>query len=183
MKWLIIFDNVENFEDLPSYWPMGALGSVILTTRSPLLAKKYAEVQVAVSLLDPVEASQFLLDFRALAGIPSNEEGVAAGIIADKLGSLPLALDLIRHYVFSSGSSYSEFLQSYDQFNESFLFNRTGLMWENQWYPATVASTYTYRMQRMSEQAVLMMHILSLLDPDQIPISFFKTEQTKMLVK
>lgn len=102
--------------------------------------------------------------------------------IADKLGSLPLALDLIRHYLLSTGSSYSQFLENYSRFDETFLFQDAGFIWQNQWYPASIAATFTYRLQQMSENAVLMMHMLSILDPNSISVSFFKAEKSKMCV-
>ncbi|KAF4970343.1 hypothetical protein FSARC_2599 [Fusarium sarcochroum] len=180
-KWLIVFDNMEEFDELASYWPSGASGSIIITTRNRTLAKRYAQVQVPVSCLETGEAGQFLLDFCYHGQEVNVQDQAATAIIAEKLHSLPLALDLVRHYVSSSGSSYSEFLESYGELDESLLLSKFGSAWQNPWYRATIATTYTFQIHRMSKNAVLMMYLLSILDPDRIPISFFNTNEADML--
>ena len=47
-RWLMIFDNMEAFDGLSSFWPSDLSGSILVTTRHETLAKEFTEFQLSV---------------------------------------------------------------------------------------------------------------------------------------
>ncbi|KAH7252747.1 hypothetical protein BKA59DRAFT_526252 [Fusarium tricinctum] len=123
-RWLMIFDNMEVFDGLSSFWPSGLSGSILVTTRNKTLAKEFTKFQVSVAPFSPLDARLFLLQYRANDTKKTSQEDDATTIISQRLGNLPLALDLVRHHVLASGSSYKEFLEGYGEPSEPFLFDK-----------------------------------------------------------
>ncbi|CAG7558312.1 unnamed protein product [Fusarium equiseti] len=163
-RWLMIFDNMEAFEGLSAFWPSGLSGSILVTTRNKTLAKEFTEFQLSVSPFEPLDARRFLLQYRTNDTELTSEEENATTIISQKLGNLPLVLDLVRHHVSASGSSFKEFLQSYREPIEPFLYNRSSASWKNEWYHQNILATYTLRLQKMSKKAAEMVEVLAILD-------------------
>ncbi|RGP69660.1 tetratricopeptide repeat-containing, partial [Fusarium sporotrichioides] len=114
-RWLMVFDNMEPFDGLSSFWPSGLSGSILVTTRNKTLAKEFTKSQVSIPPFEPLDAQRFLLQYRTSGTEHTCQEDNAAEIISQRLGNLPLALDLVRHHVSASGSSYKEFLRCYGE--------------------------------------------------------------------
>ncbi|CEI41676.1 unnamed protein product [Fusarium venenatum] len=180
-RWLMIFDNMEPFDGLSSFWPSGLSGSILVTTRNKTLAKEFTESQVSIPPFEPLDARRFLLQYRTSGTEHTCQEDNAAEIISQRLGNLPLALDLVRHHVSASGSSYNEFLKCYGEPSEPFLYDRISSTWRNEWYHQNVFATYTLGMQRMTNKAVDMIHVLAILDVSCIPLSIFGANKEEML--
>ena len=93
-KWLLIFDNVDNPEDLDDFWPQFGQGSVLITSRDPL-AKTSVYATTSGIDLDPFndkDAAKFLLQLTNIetkAGSSVPREALA---VAKRLGGLPLGL-------------------------------------------------------------------------------------------
>ena len=179
----MIFDNMEAFEGLSSFWPSGLSGSILVTTRNKTLAKEFTEFQLSVSPFEPLDARRFLLQYRANDTELTSEEDNATAIISQRLGNLPLVLDLVRHHVWASGSSYKEFLQSYREPIEPFLYDRSSASWKNEWYHQNILATYTLRLQKMSKKAVEMVQVLAILDASCVPLSIFRADKEAMSVQ
>ncbi|CAG1996614.1 unnamed protein product [Fusarium graminearum] len=120
-RWLMVFDNMEPFDGLSSFWPSGLSGSILVTTRNKTLAKEFTKSQVSIPPFEPLDAQRFLLQYRTSGTEHTCQEDNAAEIISQRLGNLPLALDLVRHHVSASGSSYKEFLRCYGEPSEPLL--------------------------------------------------------------
>lgn len=176
----MIFDNMEAFEGLSAFWPSGLSGSILVTTRNKTLAKEFTEFQLSVSPFEPLEARRFLLKYRTNDTELTSEEDNAATIISQRLGNLPLVLDLVRHHVSASGSSYKEFLQSYGEPIEPFLYDRSSASWKNEWYHQNILATYTLRLQKMSKKAAEMVEVLAILDASCVPLSIFRADNEAM---
>lgn len=173
----MIFDNMEIFDGLSLFWPSGLSGSILVTTRNKTLAKEFTKSQVSVAPFSPMDAHRFLLQYRANDSKNTSQESDATTIISQRLGNLPLALDLVRHHVSASGSSYKEFLEGYGEPNEPFMFNKFSSTWKNEWYHQNILATYTIRIQKMSRGAVEMVHALAILDASCIPLSIFRADE------
>ncbi|KAL6922993.1 hypothetical protein FSST1_000267 [Fusarium sambucinum] len=180
-RWLMIFDNMEPFDGLSSFWPSGLSGSILVTTRNKTLAKEFTESQVSIPPFEPLDARRFLLQYRTSGTEPTCQEDNAANIISQRLGNLPLALDLIRHHVSASGSSYKDFLKYYGEPSELFLYHRLSSTWKNEWYHQNLFATYTLGMQKLTNKAVDMIHVLAILDVSCIPLSIFGADKEDML--
>ncbi|CAF3526042.1 unnamed protein product [Fusarium graminearum] len=180
-RWLMVFDNMEPFDGLSSFWPSGLSGSILVTTRNKTLAKEFTKSQISIPPFEPLDAQRFLLQYRTSGMEHTCQEDNAAEIISQRLGNLPLALDLVRHHVSASGSSYKEFLRCYGEPSEPLLYDRISSTRRNEWYHQNVFSTYTLRMQKMTNKAVDMIHLLAILDVSCIPLSIFGADKEDML--
>src|SRR5271155_5285644 len=88
IPWLMIFDNVEDVAMLEQYWPKGALGSIMLTTRNPIVAKTYAPYYLEVPLFTRKESEAFLLRMNSGDGQHNSLEAKAVTKIASSVGDL-----------------------------------------------------------------------------------------------
>lgn len=92
-KWLLIFDNAEDQEDLVDFWPVsGSTGPVLMTSRDPLAKTRLYKAQQGCDLqpftLD--DAASFLLKMTWREG--EDDERKIVRDVAQKLGGLPLAI-------------------------------------------------------------------------------------------
>jgi NB-ARC domain len=127
-KWLLVFDNVDDWSDIEEYIPvnMGKTnGSILITTRAPGLGP------------NPVPANHFRVDLKEMSmqegqslliqGIQSDlkfekvrfhPEFRLAGEIAG-LAGLPLAISHIAGYVKASGCTLAEFLELWNEWRRN----------------------------------------------------------------
>jgi tetratricopeptide (TPR) repeat protein len=103
-RWLLIFDNAENPEELTRWLP-GGNGHVLITSR----LDRWAEIAVPVEIdvLDRAESVKLLR--RTVSGLRSAD----AARLAAALGDLPLAIVQAATYMagtFMSAASYTELL-------------------------------------------------------------------------
>lgn len=175
IPWLMIFDDVNDVTILGQYWPKGALGSIILTTRDPEVARTYAPLRLEVPVFRRKESEELLLSWNH--GIDQNDavEKNAVTKIAERMGDLPLALTLVAGYVSSISSSYDTFLKNYPIIGRDFLFRGPGNQSRSpQAYQKSVNSTWTHGLQTMDPNACLLMETLALLDKDGLSLEFFR---------
>lgn len=92
MKWLLVFDNVDDPDILRDFWPEGGSGDVLITSRHPLTktANFFGQMGIDVEPFDTSLAVKFLsqLTQRGL----NEHQTLAAAQIAETLGGLPLGL-------------------------------------------------------------------------------------------
>ena len=62
LNWLLVFDNAEDPEVIKKFWPGGQSGSILLTTRNPLLASPELSITGKMQLqgFSTVDGAQFL---------------------------------------------------------------------------------------------------------------------------
>jgi hypothetical protein len=174
VNWLVIFDNVEDPTLLEAYWPNGACGTIIVTTRNPQVARKYGFSHISVSTLTRAEGQKFLTSKILGDAHVSPNDLEAAGLVTDRLGHLPLALDIVRSYIASTGTSLTSFLRDYTSFAPEFLFNHDTSHWDSQSYQRFVDTTWTFALQTMNANARLLVDILSVMDSDGVPSIWFR---------
>jgi hypothetical protein len=175
IPWLMIFDNVEDVAMLEQYWPKGALGSIMLTTRNPIVAKTYAPCYLEVPLFARKESEEYLLYMNSSDDQNNSLETTAAAKIAGSVGDLPLALSLVASYARSIACSYHIFLQQYPEIDRDFLFQ--GLddhLRTSQAYQESVDRTWTLGLQNADPSARILMETLAFLDKDGLPLDFFE---------
>jgi hypothetical protein len=83
-RWLLVFDNAEQADDLVPYQPAGGGGHLLITSRNPGWGALGQAVQVDV--LERDEAVRLLLRRT------HDHDEASAAELADALGDLPLAL-------------------------------------------------------------------------------------------
>jgi hypothetical protein len=95
-RWLLIFDNVENIEDIsPKYMPTTG-GSVLMTSRRPtvLLSDTVAVSLKPFSKEDGKSLLKQLLK-KPTQQLPTQTDEDALGTLAERVGGLPLGLRVV----------------------------------------------------------------------------------------
>lgn len=127
-RWLLIFDNVEAWEDISRYIPRNlpkTKGSVLITTRQQALIKTETRAlqrvlhRIELEPLTPEEGGQFLLcsiDTRVTPeDVPEHPEHDLAVQIAELVERLPLALIMIAGYIRVSRETLDNFLEIWEE--------------------------------------------------------------------
>lgn len=165
-KWLLIFDNVDDPDDLNDYWPQFGRGSVLITSRDPFAKSNvYSSVQgMDLSPFSDHEAAIFLI---SLTQEESDANGVipnSALAVARKLGGLPLGLMQMAGIINRRDYTFEEFLKKYDEKLIEMLSSNVGRRPEG--YPHTIASVWA--LERLNKTSASLLDVLALLDPDCI---------------
>jgi hypothetical protein len=100
-RWLLLFDNATNPDDLAEVLP-GGTGHVLITSR----AQRWAEVAVPVEIDVLARAESVAILINRLPGLTAAE----AGRVGDALGDLPLALAQAAGYMEDTGTPAAEYL-------------------------------------------------------------------------
>ena len=108
-SWLIVFDNVDEPDELEDYWPLDGSGCVLFTSRDPYTKDSHYLARSGEELkpLEKDEASQLLGKLTR-----KKDDG---GAVVDMLGGLPLAMTQIAAIIVKRGVSFAEFLTAYKE--------------------------------------------------------------------
>ena len=178
-RWLMVFDNVEDWKDVSRYIPRNLAkthGSILITTRKQSLIKTEARTFHRIEL-DPMtleESSQFLLctinpklDKEDAYTHPDYEIAKKASHLVERL---PLALIMVAGYVTVSKASLDEFLEIWDE-KQKFRAKqakRSRLITEGA-LDSAVDLLWDIGISELSVPARNLLEILSFLDPENIP--------------
>ncbi len=116
---MLVFDNIEDPALLDPYWPKGAKGTVIVTTRNPEVARLYPAFKIEVQPFSNEDSRRFLVkivyeDADEDSDL-SSADITSADQVASALGHLPLALDLVGSYTASRGMSLPRFREVHSE--------------------------------------------------------------------
>jgi tetratricopeptide (TPR) repeat protein len=106
--WLIVFDNVEDPNDLSSYWGTLTCGHRIATSRKAT-GWQHISPTMTLGLLDSVSATDLLCTLALNGKSPSCEQREQAEELAKDLGYLPLALEQAGAYLHQTGSDIAAY--------------------------------------------------------------------------
>jgi tetratricopeptide (TPR) repeat protein len=135
--WLLVFDNVEQSQDVRPFWPPGN-GHTLVTSRNPA----WGDLAATVALDVPPRAEAVAFLHRR-----SDVDQQAAGALAEALGDLPLALEQAAAYLDQTATSAGEYLELLGERADDLLIRGR---------PATeqtIATTWKVSLQRLREQA------------------------------
>jgi hypothetical protein len=178
MRWLIVFDNVEDPVLLNPYWPNGAKGTIIVTTRNTEVARLYPAFKIEVQPFSNVDSRKFLIKIVYADAEedydPNSADIASADHVASALGHLPLALDLVGSYTASRGMTLPRFREVHGEYDRKFIFqNPASLYWDAQAYQRSLNSTFTFNLEFMDSSTRLLIDLVAFLDPDGVPTPLF----------
>jgi tetratricopeptide (TPR) repeat protein len=171
-KWLLIFDNVDTPEairEVEKLLPVLVGGNVLITSRISEWGKQVEKLQVGV--LDQTDAVLFLLD-RTADGRQSTSDDVAeAGILANHLGGLALALEQAGAYIKNRRITIQEYCRRWKT-------NETAV---HEWfdeqltdYACSVAVTWQTSFEQLSNASKILLGYLAWLATEPVPRSSIK---------
>jgi hypothetical protein len=179
LRWVLVFDNVEDAQHLLAFWPTGGHGAIIITTQKSDMTH-IAKQSLLIVPLEPLssdEGQQAILSFLE-GGQQSDQEREAlewnsqhrAREIAQRVGQLPLALYHIAGYIKTSRCSLSTFLVAFDKRHQSKAIwtSNVGSVWQYERTLETVNSIAIEEVKVEKEDARLLLNVLAFLDPDSI---------------
>ncbi|KAL4939103.1 hypothetical protein BDV06DRAFT_42105 [Aspergillus oleicola] len=165
VRWLIIFDNVDNLDVLHDYWPKLGRGSVLVTSRDPA-AKTNLFTGNGIDL-PPLSTSESEALMQRLTHLKAEgPQQEALSCIAEKLGGLPLAIHQMSGIFRQLRLSYIDFLNYYNEEGIQRLQARTSDKTESE-HVRSLATTWA--LDRLSPQTRALLQVICLLDPDGIP--------------
>jgi tetratricopeptide (TPR) repeat protein len=113
-RWLLVFDNLDNPEDLPGihgFFPASSCGSILITSRHA--GSKGLGQSIELDRMERKEGLQLLL--RSSVVDPDDpDELEAAEQILSLLGNLPLAIDQARAYISKRQLRLKAFVTEYE---------------------------------------------------------------------
>jgi hypothetical protein len=171
MRWLIIFDNVEDPELLRPYWPTGQ-GHSLVTTRNHLLAFHPADSGLEVQPFSSQEGAEFLshLLSRDVDYSTSNDDLTSAIQLSNTLGGHAFAISQIAGLIHRRAWSITEFLRIYKRNSYKMLQH------------GTLDALWRLPFRSLSGSASSILGIICLLNPDAIPQELFEpTDSTHLL--
>jgi tetratricopeptide (TPR) repeat protein len=137
-RWLLVFDNADNPEELRPYLPYPT-GHVLITSRN----SDWAEVANAFEI-DVFDRQESIALLRQRAAAISDED---ANRLADRLGDLPLAIDQAGAWQAATGMPVEEYLRLFDRQFARLTDHPAGD------YPTPVGATYALTLERLREEA------------------------------
>ncbi len=161
-RWLLVFDNAENPDDVIPWLP-GGEGHVLITSR----AGGWIEVAVAVEVDVLTRAESAAILHAQVPGLAEAD----ADELAEQLGDLPLAVAQAAAYLAETGMSVTEYL--------NLLGTRAAELLDRgrpRSYPRSLAGTTRVAAERLGSNAPLAAELLSLcafLAPEPIPYDLF----------
>ncbi len=160
-SWLIFFDNALEPGEIEPYLPSAEKGHVVITSRNPNWGG-LAEV-IPVDIFSRKESIQFLLKRT------KRKDADAAGLLAEALGDLPLALEQAGAYMEETAISFADYLSLFQE-------QRTKLLAKGKptTYSETVASTWEVSIQAAQKkipESLDLLRFLAFMSPENVPRS------------
>jgi tetratricopeptide (TPR) repeat protein len=163
-KWLLVFDNAEDVEEIQRFFPTNGPGKIIITSRSRDWFQHANQLEVDVFRR---EESRELLRKRGPA-LADNE----ADEIAERLGDLPLAIEQAAVLLAETGMPISEYLRLFDEKREELL------RVEGSAVPVAVAWNISFERLRQTDPAALqLLQVCAHLAPEPIPWSLIASSR------
>lgn len=163
-RWLLIFDNADQPEELLPFIP-GGPGDVLITSRNhrwgPIVET------IALDVFERAESIQFLLKRG-----PKRLTDTDADRLAESLGDLPLALEQAGALLYESLMGVDEYLRLLDERVTEILGQGIALE-----YPTSMTAAWQIsvaQLRQQSPQALELLRCCAFLSPEPIPRDVFR---------
>ncbi len=165
-RWLLIFDNADQPEDLQPFIP-GGPGDVLITSRN----HRWGPIvdTIALDVFAREESSQFLLK-----RVPRRLSEAEANQLAEALGDLPLALEQAGAVLYEGMMAVSTYLQLLKEEERIAEILSKGAAPD---YPTSMTAAWRIsvaQLKRQSPEALELLRCCAFLGPEPIPREVFK---------
>ena len=174
--WLLILDNIEDFQLVREVLPVGSSGHVLLTTRS--LSTGPHIQRLDLEKMEPEEGALFLLrrakrlgpkDPLELASTADRDKALEIALLLD---GLPLALDQAGAYIEETACTLSHYTNLFQRHQSILLGLRDLSGGLNADHSLSVNATLSLTLERvkwMNPAALELLQLCAFLHPDAIP--------------
>jgi tetratricopeptide (TPR) repeat protein len=159
-RWLLVFDNAEQPDQLARWQPTGGGGDLLVTSRNPAWGALAQPIQVEA--LDRAEAVALLL-----RRTPDQDQ-IAADGLAEQLGDLPLALEQAAAYLEQTGMPLVTYLAAYQRRHQQLLARGRPVAYHGQ-----VDTTWQLSIDRLDPAGIELLELCAFLAPEAIPLELF----------
>ena len=171
-RWLVIFDNVENSDDLTPFWPQGK-GKILVTTQKRNVGFRWTDHQIVVSPFTAEEGRDCIMDLLSWPG------GVAADAnsateLNQELGGLPLGILQMTALIRDQSSTIESFLRMYRKNKAKYHDKESNIEGIEPRSNPKIATNWRFAFDRLEEDHKSLLGILSLLSASKIPQTLFK---------
>jgi tetratricopeptide (TPR) repeat protein len=167
-RWLLIFDNADQPDELIPYIPNGP-GDVLITSRNhswgPIVDT------ITLDVFERAESIEFLIK-----RVPKGLGEADADRLAEKLGDLPLALVQAAGVIYEGGMAVGEYLRLLDERVTQILAQGTSSE-----YPTSMTAAWqisVVKLRQQSPQALELLRCCAFFGPEPIPIDVFKLDSS-----
>lgn len=164
--WLIIFDNVNDWNDIKTYLPNKPEGAVLITTQIAATAQ-LTQSGVCLSPLDRKDGSNLLLD-HVQKQCPSESDVAESESLSEILGGLPIAIAHVAGRILSSQMTLGEA-------RDLFKNQQSEYMWSGEqtssthMYSLQLSKVWEFSLHELQPDVLELLYVLAMLDPDSIP--------------
>jgi hypothetical protein len=148
-RWILVFDNADDPEDLKPYFPEGGGGHILITSRNQAWAQQGPSLPIDVFLRE--ESVEHLMR-RAKSLTPQDADRVATAV-----GDLPLAVAQAAAWLAETAMPIDDYLEQLDhQTTDVLALNQPAD------YPQPVAATWNISIARLRERSPASVRLLEL---------------------
>lgn len=164
-KWLLIFDNADQPEDLKDLLPKGP-GHILITSRNHRWQEVEVVDTVAVDVFTRAESVEFLKK-----RVPGTIDERDANELAEELGDLPLALE-------QAGALQAETHMPIDEYLRQLRLHVTQLLGEGRpsEYPVSMTAAWSLSVSQLKSslpEAIELLRCCAFFGPEPIPLDVF----------
>ncbi|MDR2445771.1 MAG: tetratricopeptide repeat protein [Treponema sp.] len=158
--WLLIYDNVDDYDAVVPFLPKGGIGDILTTSR---LTRGFIGEKTDIDVFGENEAVMFLRNRTGL------NDGENAAKLAIRLGFLPLALEQAAAYIFGTpGSDFVKYLSLLDEFGLAVLEQDETITD----YKSPVTATWKISLEKIGmESARQLLNLCAFFAPDGIDLA------------
>lgn len=141
-RWLLVFDDARQPEDVARYLPVGGDGHIIITSRNLVWAARSSHAALTVDVFSRQESIE-LLRRCGPEDLTENE----ADELAEALGDLPIALRQAAAWMYETATPVAEYLAQFQEKRSEILPTLTPADPD---YPVTVITTWNISLDNLA---------------------------------
>ncbi|RYP79206.1 hypothetical protein DL771_000184 [Monosporascus sp. 5C6A] len=174
-NWLVIFDNVDDVNDIRPYWPAAARGSVIITSRDPTACEEgLANKGFPIEPFSPSDGADFILSLSATE-LPVDEDTKrAAFALSEAFDGLPLGLKVAVSTMARRNYTPTQFAAALAKSVEE--AERQGIAIRKE--VMSLADLFDMVLQSLHPAALALLDMVSFLNPKGIPVELFESNES-----
>ncbi|KAH0564815.1 hypothetical protein GP486_001804 [Trichoglossum hirsutum] len=188
-RWLLIFDNAGQDYILQGYWPVGASGAILITSRKYYnFCKDTLRQGTTIKPFDPKPSWDLLLqllgdDWKKLdreGRIPQSEITAAKQMLG-KLGGLALAIQQAAILIKNDEIGGPTIVKTYEMFEKTFQTLPGRLLGERGSTDRALDTLWDMTFNSLTKNARILLSVLAWLSPDVIQVQLFLPQNQRAL--